>query len=227
MKDLLKSALVRRVLLVIGALILIPVVGIGTLAVTSGSADPPSPFFGGGSLTGGELVTGPEPDWSFLGDVGTVDLQLLDPPRSRVIWIADYDGKAYVVSGYMGSFIGRLVETVAGAGGAGRSGRGSHPGEALRAHARSHPVGSGRSGGSQRRAGPQVRRGRPGRHRVGGHVALRARSPRLGNDRRVAVRLLSWTLGLVVAVILTVLLVPGLAASIEGTLLGWMAGWSS
>ena len=108
MKDLLKSALVRRVLLVIGALILIPVVGIGTLAVTSGSADPPSPFFGGGPLTGGELVTGPEPDWSFLGDVGTVDLQLLDPPRSRVIWIADYDGKAYVVSGYMGSFIGRL-----------------------------------------------------------------------------------------------------------------------
>jgi hypothetical protein len=108
MNDLHKPALVRRVLIVIGVLILIPVVGIGTLAITSGSADPPSAFFGGGPLTGGDLLTGPEPDWSFLGDVGTVDLQLLDPPRSRVIWIADYDGKAYVVSGYMGSFLGRL-----------------------------------------------------------------------------------------------------------------------
>jgi hypothetical protein len=108
MKDLLKPTLVRRVLIVIGVLILIPVVGIGTLAITSGSADPPSAFFGGGPLLGGELVTGPEPDWSFVGDVGTVELQLLDPPRSRVVWIADYDGKAYVVSGYMGSAIGQL-----------------------------------------------------------------------------------------------------------------------
>lgn len=51
---------------------------------------------------------GAEPDWSFLGDVGTIDLQLLDPPRSRVVWVADYDGKAYVVSGYMGGVVGRL-----------------------------------------------------------------------------------------------------------------------
>ena len=43
-----------------------------------------------------------------MGDVGTIELQLLDPPRSRVIWVADYGGKIYVVSGYMGSAIGRL-----------------------------------------------------------------------------------------------------------------------
>ena len=108
MKDLLKSTLVRKVLVVIGVLILIPVVAIGTLAITSGSADGASPFFGGGPLIAGDLVTGPEPDWSFLGDVGTVELQLLDPPRSRVIWVADYNGKMYVVSGYMGNAIGRL-----------------------------------------------------------------------------------------------------------------------
>ncbi len=108
MNDLLTPALVRRVLVVVGALILIPVVAIGTLAVASGSADPPSAFFGGGPLLDGELVTGPEPDWSFVGDVGVVDLQLVDPPRSRVVFIADHDGKLYVVSGYMGSFLGRL-----------------------------------------------------------------------------------------------------------------------
>ena len=80
MRDLLKSTLVRKALVVIGVLILVPVVAIGTLVATSGSADPPSAFFGGGPLIAGELVTGSEPDWSFLGDVGTIELQLLDPP---------------------------------------------------------------------------------------------------------------------------------------------------
>ena len=108
MNDLLASALVRRVLIALGALILIPVVAVATLAVASGSADPPSAFFGGGPLVDGELVTGPEPDWSFVGEVGLVDLQLVDPPRSRVVFVADHDGKLYVVSGYMGSFLGRL-----------------------------------------------------------------------------------------------------------------------
>ena len=108
MKDLLKLTVVRKVLVVIGVLILIPVVAIGTLAITSGNADGPSAFLGGGPLIAGKLVTGPEPDWSFLGEVGTIELQLLDPPRSRLIWVADYDGKIYVVSGYMGNAIGRL-----------------------------------------------------------------------------------------------------------------------
>lgn len=108
MNDLLASALVRRVLTALGVLILIPLVAIGTLAVASGRADPPSAFFGGGPLVDGELVTGPEPDWSFVGDVALADLQLVDPPRSRVVFIADHDGKLYVVSGYMGSFLGRL-----------------------------------------------------------------------------------------------------------------------
>ena len=103
-----RKTIVRNVLMVIGILILIPVVAVGTVLVTSGSSDGPSAFFGGGPLIAGELVTGPEPDWSFLGDVGTIELQLLDPPRSRLIWVADYDGKMYVVSGYMGNRIGRL-----------------------------------------------------------------------------------------------------------------------
>ena len=98
----------RKVLVLVGVLVLIPVVAIGTLALTSGSADGPSAFFGGGELVAGELVTGAEPDWSFVGDVGTIELQLLDPLRSRLIWVADYEGKLYVVSGYMTNPIGRL-----------------------------------------------------------------------------------------------------------------------
>ena len=108
MKNLPKSTLVRKALVVVGVLILIPIVAIGTLAIRSGSTDGPSAFFGGGPLVAGDLVTGPEPDWSFLGDVRTIELQLLDPPRSRLIFVADYDGKIYVVAGYMGNRIGRL-----------------------------------------------------------------------------------------------------------------------
>ncbi len=108
MNILRKPNMGRKILVVVGVLILIPVVAIGTLAVTSGSSDGPSAFFGGGPLIAGELVTGPEPDWSFARDIGTIELQLLDPPRSRLIWIAEHEGKIYVVSGYMGSFIGRI-----------------------------------------------------------------------------------------------------------------------
>lgn len=92
----------------IGGLLVMTVVAVGTLALRSGYVDPPGAFFGGGPLVTGEFVTGPEPDWSFLGDVRTIDLQLLDPPRSRLVWVADYDGKAYVVSGFMGGMVGRL-----------------------------------------------------------------------------------------------------------------------
>jgi len=108
MRSPFESTLARNALILIGVLILIPIVAIGTLAVTSRNSDPPTAFFGGGPLIAGELIRGPEPDWSFLGDVGTIDLQLLDPPRSRVVWVADYNGRAYVVSGYMGNAIGRI-----------------------------------------------------------------------------------------------------------------------
>ncbi len=99
---------VRKLFVVIGVLILIPVVAFGTLTVSSRNSDGPSALFGGGPLVAGELVTGPEPDWSFARDIGTIELQLLDPPRSRLIWIIAHEGKAYVVSGYMASAIGRL-----------------------------------------------------------------------------------------------------------------------
>ena len=103
-----RRAIVRRVLVVVAVLVLIPVVGLGALMVSARFSDGPSALFAGGPLVAGELVTGPEPDWSFAHDVGTIELQLLDPPRSRLIWIAEHEGKIYVVSGYMSSFLGRL-----------------------------------------------------------------------------------------------------------------------
>ena len=40
-------------------------------------------MFPGGPLEADELVTGPEPDWTFAKDVPTMELQLVDPPQSR------------------------------------------------------------------------------------------------------------------------------------------------
>jgi len=99
---------VRRVVAIVGILLLIPVVALLALAVSARFSDGPSVLFQGGPLVAGELVTGAEPDWSFARDVGTIELQLLDPPRSRHVWIAESEGKIYVVSGYMGTAVGRL-----------------------------------------------------------------------------------------------------------------------
>ena len=98
----------RKLLTVVGVLLLIPLVAIGTLLVRSGYSDGAGVLFGGGKLVSGELVTGPEPDWSFVREVPTIELQLLEPPRSRVMWIIEHGGKPYVISGYMGSAIGRF-----------------------------------------------------------------------------------------------------------------------
>ena len=93
---------------ILGLLLLIPAVALGTLRYEHRNADGPSILFPGGALTSGELHTGPEPDWRFTKDVPTVELQLDDPMSSRLIWIIERDGRIYIASGYMRSFLGRL-----------------------------------------------------------------------------------------------------------------------
>jgi len=100
--------IVTRAIIVVLCLLLIPVAAVGTAAVKQRFADGPNRVFSGGRLVSGELHTGSEPDWSFVSDIPTIELQLLDPPRSRRIWIAEADGKLYVWSGYMSTAVGRL-----------------------------------------------------------------------------------------------------------------------
>ena len=75
-----RKAVIRTSLRVVAVLILIPVVALGALMVSARFSDGPSAVFRGGPLVAGELVTGPEPDWSFARDVREIELQLLDPP---------------------------------------------------------------------------------------------------------------------------------------------------
>ena len=103
-----RRIIVRRGLLVIGVLVLIPVFALAALAVSTRLSDGPSVIFAGGPLVAGEMVTGPEPDWSFVSDVRVFELQLLNPPRSRTLWIVEHECKLYLNSNYMGGLRERL-----------------------------------------------------------------------------------------------------------------------
>ncbi|MDG1207266.1 MAG: hypothetical protein P8N51_18000 [Pseudomonadales bacterium] len=89
-------------------LLLILATAIVTAAIKQSSADGPNRVFSGGALVTGELYSGVEPDWSFVNDIDTLELQLLNPEQSRRIWTASVDGKIYVWSGYMNSMVGKL-----------------------------------------------------------------------------------------------------------------------
>ena len=66
-----------RVLAIVIALIVALLVGTRFL-------DGPIGLVPGGALRSGELVSGQEPNWSFVRDVREVELQLLDPAASRI-----------------------------------------------------------------------------------------------------------------------------------------------
>ena len=95
--------MLRIVLQVIGIVVLIGAVTIVTLKIDNMGADGPSILF-----PGGELHSGPDPDWRFTDDTAVIDLQLDNPMSSRRIFIMESGGKVYVPSGYMRSFLGRL-----------------------------------------------------------------------------------------------------------------------
>ena len=78
------------------------------LLVAARFADGPVAIIAGGPFTSGELVTGPEPDWSFVSDIQNVEFQLVDPARSRTTWILEHAGKAYIPCGYMTTWWGKI-----------------------------------------------------------------------------------------------------------------------
>ena len=100
--------MLRGVLQAVGLFALLLVLTIITLKLKNQNADGPSVLFPGGALMSGELYDGPEPDWSFTDELFFIELQTDDPVSSRRIFVMESDGKVYVPSGYMRSFLGRL-----------------------------------------------------------------------------------------------------------------------
>ncbi len=96
-----------------GILLALLVVGLVAVAIVVRSLDGPLrtlplALLPGGPLQTGEIFTGPEPDWNFARDIEELELQLLEPARSRVTWLIVHEGKLYVACGYMNSWWGRL-----------------------------------------------------------------------------------------------------------------------
>jgi hypothetical protein len=98
----------KSVFRVVGGLLALLLVIVGGLLIGARFADGPLAIIAGGPFRSGELVSGPEPDWSMVRDVREVEFQLLDPARSRTTWILDHEGKAYIPSGYMTTWWGKI-----------------------------------------------------------------------------------------------------------------------
>ncbi len=98
----------RAIFQIVGMIVLLLALTLITLKLKNQNADGPSVLFPGGELISGELYSGPEPDWSFTDDVFFIELQTNDPVSSRRIFVMESDGKVYVPSGYMRSFLGKL-----------------------------------------------------------------------------------------------------------------------
>jgi hypothetical protein len=82
-----------------GLAALIAAVAVG-IFVVGRFTDGPMGFFSGGALASGEIVTAPVEDWSFVDSISTIEFQLLEPPRSRTVWVVRDDaGNAYIPCG--------------------------------------------------------------------------------------------------------------------------------
>ena len=96
-----RNIIFRELVFAIGFLIVLAVAIFVSLFVHARFNDGASAFFSGGPLVAGELVT-VEPDWSAMPNLRFIELQLLDPPLSRRLFVTAYDGKLYTNSHYMG-----------------------------------------------------------------------------------------------------------------------------
>src|SRR5262245_1307407 len=63
--------------------------------------DGPIGPFPGGPLATGELVTGPDPDWSFAAAIPSIELQVNPAhPLSRTVWVLVDQGDLFVPAGW-------------------------------------------------------------------------------------------------------------------------------
>lgn len=92
--------LVRWLGVGLGVITLAIVLAFGSIAAIARFTDGPLGPFQGGALRNGPLVTDPVRDWGFVESVMEVELQLIEPPRSRTTWILFHDGSAYIPCGF-------------------------------------------------------------------------------------------------------------------------------
>ena len=83
--------------IVIGGLLTLLVV----VTVVARLSDGPLAIFAGGPLVAGELVTERDVDWTFATDIAEIEFQLVEPPRSRTVWLIVHEGSLYIPCGFL------------------------------------------------------------------------------------------------------------------------------
>lgn len=83
-----------KILVVIGLLIAV-------FLAAARTGDGPIAIVAGGALTSGELLPSSGVDFSFAENMDTIEIQLLEPPRSRTTWVVFDEGFLYVPAGFM------------------------------------------------------------------------------------------------------------------------------
>jgi hypothetical protein len=98
----------RTLLRTLGAIVLGVAVILGALLLGARFHDGPLAIVAGGPFTSGESYVGPEPDWSFVRELATIEFQSLEPARSRTTWVVEHEGRVFIPCGYMNSWWGRI-----------------------------------------------------------------------------------------------------------------------
>ncbi|MBW2230523.1 MAG: hypothetical protein JRH17_09060 [Deltaproteobacteria bacterium] len=96
-----------QILMYLGGIVGVLLLLLVAVVIGARFGDGPRGLLPGGPLQAGELVIG-EPDWTFARDIMEMELQLVEPPRSRTTWLQVHDKKLYVASGYMNSTVGKI-----------------------------------------------------------------------------------------------------------------------
>lgn len=85
----------------LGIIVAVLVVLLVAVGVAARFSDGPLGIVPSGPLEAGELVTARDVDFSFVDPISTIELQLVDPPRSRTVWVVQIDGVPYVPCGFL------------------------------------------------------------------------------------------------------------------------------
>jgi len=71
------------------------------VALLARFSDGPIGPFPGGPLVAGELVAGPEPDWTFAAEIPNIEIEVgAENPRSRTVWLIVDQGELFVPAGF-------------------------------------------------------------------------------------------------------------------------------
>ncbi|MBJ22697.1 MAG: hypothetical protein GY910_27590 [bacterium] len=89
----------KKVLRGLGSIVLVLIALLMVVAVYARMHDGPVRAFAGGTLDSGPWNDSHGIDWSFAADLPTLELQLLEPPRSRTVWMIHHDGKLFIPCG--------------------------------------------------------------------------------------------------------------------------------